>query len=252
MLSRLIDRLGIVRTAAVMLLASVALSMLVTAAMMLLFVGEVHTIAIVLSAAVPAVAAPPSLFLLLRLVAELRTAREELRRLSIIDPLSGAFNRRHMVELAEAEVARACRYGDPFSVLMLDLDDFKAVNDRHGHVAGDQVIRAVSDLCRALLRDNDVFARVGGDEFVVLLPQTDAARAAETAERLRARIAVESVAWHGESVPLRASIGIAAFDPAMGGLNDLLAAADRALLAAKRRGKNQAGAAAQSRRAQVA
>lgn len=252
MLSRLIDQIGIVRTAVVLLLASVALSMLVTAAMMAVFVGEVYTIAVVLSAAVPALAAPPFLFQLLRLVGRLRAAQEELRRLSIIDPLTGAFNRRHFVDLAELEVARARRYGDPFSLLMLDLDDFKAVNDVHGHVAGDQVLRAVSDLCRAQVRNTDVFARIGGDEFVVLLPHADLPRAAESAERLRARIAAASVRWDGESIVLRASIGVAAYEPSMEGVDDLLAAAGRAMLAAKRQGKSQSGAGPPSRLPQVA
>lgn len=252
MLSRLIDRFGIVLTAVVLVLASVALSVLVTAVMMALFVGEVYTIAIVLSAAVPAVAAPPVLILLLRLVAQLRAAREELRRLSIVDSLSGAFNRRHFVALAEAEMARARRYGEPLSVLMLDLDDFKAINDRHGHVAGDQVIRAVSDTCRSAVRKNDLFARIGGDEFVVLLPHTDLARAVEGAERLRARIAAAPLFWEGEHLPLRASIGAAAFDPAMDRLDDLLAAADRVMRAAKRRAKDPPGPVAEPRLSHVA
>ncbi|HYJ80629.1 MAG TPA: GGDEF domain-containing protein, partial [Longimicrobiaceae bacterium] len=236
-LYRLLDRLGVAGTAVLLVAASALVSVLVTCCLMALWSGAVDGTGVVLAAVVPMLAAPPFLVLLLRLVAQLRETREELRRLSVTDELTGAFNRRHFLALAEQEMARARRYGDPFAVMLLDLDDFKEVNDRWGHAAGDHVLRSVADACRAHLRESDVFARLGGDEFVLLLTNTNAACAAATAERLRRLLGTVPVRWGDDRVPVNASVGIAAFAPGMRGVNELVIAADQALLAAKRAGK---------------
>jgi diguanylate cyclase (GGDEF)-like protein len=233
-LSRLLDRFGTMTTGVIVVAASIAASVMATAVMMVLWFGGMNATAMALSVLVPAVCAPLFVTLELRLVVQLRAAREEMRRLSIVDPLSGAYNRRHLVALVEQQVQRALRYGEPFSVVMLDVDRFKQVNDRHGHMAGDYVIRAVVECCRGALRDTDVFARFGGDEFIALLPHTGAERAAETAERLRRTIAAANVRWAGARVPLSISTGVAEFAHPMAGLDDLLLAADRALMDAKR------------------
>jgi diguanylate cyclase (GGDEF)-like protein len=234
-LLRLLDRFGTVMTGIIVVVASIAASVAATAVMMVLWFGGMNATAMALSALVPAVCAPLFVTLELRLVVQLRAAREEMRRLSIVDPLSGAYNRRHLVALVEQQVQRALRYGEPFSVVMLDVDRFKQVNDRHGHLAGDYVIRAVVECCRGALRDTDVFARFGGDEFIALLPHTGAERAGETAERLRRTVAAANVRWAGARVPLTISTGVAEFAPPMAGMDDLLLAADRALMEAKHR-----------------
>lgn len=219
-------------------LASVALSVGVTVVIMFALFGGVNAIAMTLTTVVPAVCAPVFTYVQLRLVQQLDAAREELRRLSITDELSGAFNRRYFLEHATQELARARRYDTPLSVALVDLDDFKELNDRFGHAAGDAVLRAVSDAARATVRVNDVFARFGGEEFVVLLPNTDEHGAHEIAERLRERIAALSVQVGTEVTHLTASFGVAALSPEDTRVDDVLLRADRALYAAKAAGKN--------------
>ena len=206
-LARSLDRFGLAGTAAILVAGSVALSELVTCAAMALWLGRVSPAGAVLGALVPAVCAPPFIVALLRVVVQLRGTREELRRLTLTDELTGAFNRRHFVALAEKEFARARRYGQPFSVVMMDLDDFKEINDRHGHAGGDHVIRVVSELCRSGIRESDLFARLGGDEFVLLLPHTGRKRAFESAKRLQRLIAVTPVRWRGARISSKAPSG---------------------------------------------
>jgi len=126
-------------------------------------------------------------------------------------------------------------------VALIDIDHFKAVNDTHGHLAGDSVLRAVSDVLRDQLREYDVVGRFGGEEFVVLLPQTDEADALSIAERLRAHVAALSIPVQDGAayVRLTISIGVAALDAVGGEVTDLLAAADAALYFAKDAGRNR-------------
>ncbi|WP_156927224.1 GGDEF domain-containing protein [Azospirillum halopraeferens] len=173
-------------------------------------------------------------------VSDTKRLQEELRRLAVTDPLTGLHNRRHLMEIGAAEADRARRYGQPLSLLIIDLDHFKTINDRYGHAFGDRALRTVAEACRALVRGVDVVARLGGEEFVVVLPQTDAAGAADLAERLRR--AIEGVALpvgDGGAVRLTASIGVAALAGVAGGFEDLLLAADRALYRAKGEGRNR-------------
>jgi diguanylate cyclase (GGDEF)-like protein len=161
-------------------------------------------------------------------------AFDEARRLSVTDPLTGLYNRRHFGQRLSEEAKRAQRYGHPSSVLCVDVDRLKAINDDFGHGAGDAALAAV---CRALLdnvRTIDVVARVGGDEFVVLLPETSAAQAAALSHRV-----LGEVAWQGDRLAsgLAVSIGIAELDTTAGvEPADLLAAADEALYEAKAAG----------------
>jgi diguanylate cyclase (GGDEF)-like protein len=238
-LARCLDRFGLAGTAAILVAASMALSALVTCAAMALWLGGVSPVGAALGALVPAVSAPPFIIALLRVVVQLRGTREELRRLSLTDELTGAFNRRHFLALAEKEFARARRYGQPFSVVMMDLDYFMDINDRYGHPGGDHVIRAVSELCRSGIRESDLFARLGGDEFVLLLPHTGRKRAVEIARRLQRLIAVTPVRWRGERLSVNASLGVATWSPSIRELDELLLAADHALFAAKRAGKDE-------------
>jgi diguanylate cyclase (GGDEF)-like protein/PAS domain S-box-containing protein len=181
---------------------------------------------------------------------ERRRLQADLERQARTDSLTGANNRRHFLELAEAEINRAGRYGSALSVLMIDVDFFKAVNDTHGHAAGDLVLCRLTDICRAGLRETDPIGRMGGEEFAVLLPETDLAGGVDVAERLRAKIAATSVA-QPQGPPLRftVSIGVATFKDRDGSLDGLLRAADDALYKAKRGGRNRvcAQAAAEDR-----
>ncbi|MDN3516269.1 GGDEF domain-containing protein [Aquisalimonas lutea] len=161
---------------------------------------------------------------------------EEIERLLRTDLLTSLPNRRHFDALLTTQIDAASRYGDPFSLLLVDLDDFKAINDTHGHLQGDEVLRCVAATLQATLRAPDVVARWGGEEFIVLVPNTDGDGAAVLAERLREAIAVmDSPA---ERLSVTASIGAAQWRPGESA-NELVGRADRALYRAKDDGRNR-------------
>lgn len=163
---------------------------------------------------------------------------ENLRRLATTDALTGAANRLAFDEAAQQETERARRFGTPLSVVLLDLDHFKAVNDAHGHAFGDTVLSEVAARLRAGLRESDALGRVGGEEFAVLLPMTDAAAATETAGRLRTAVRAAPVTRGPLAATVTASFGVAAVDPAAG-FDAARERADRALYEAKRLGRDR-------------
>jgi two-component system cell cycle response regulator len=174
----------------------------------------------------------------------LETTRAENRRLEALattDPLTRILNRRALLDRLNAEVDRARRYESSLTLLLLDLDHFKEVNDTAGHLAGDTVLRRIGVLLEEAIRKVDIVARYGGEEFVVLLPETVSEGAAVFAERLRERIAAESFdVGAGRAVNLTVSIGIATFpSPLVSSTEDLFARAEEALYRAKSGGRNQ-------------
>lgn len=173
-------------------------------------------------------------------ISDRKRMEETLRQLATHDALTGLFNRRYFFTLAERELERSQRYGHPLALLMLDLDHFKAINDSRGHQAGDQVLRAVASIIQTNLRQIDVVGRYGGEEFVVLLPETARMTALAVAKRLCAAVAVQSVELSGESLPITISVGMAVgFGDAALNLEEMLERADRALYAAKATGRNR-------------
>jgi diguanylate cyclase (GGDEF)-like protein len=166
------------------------------------------------------------------------TAVTDLVERASIDVLSGLFNRRHFLEAAAGEWSRFDRYERPLSLMMLDIDLFKAINDRYGHDAGDQAIAHVAAICRGRKRASDVVARLGGEEFALLLPETSIDSAAVAAERLRAQIADAPLVVAGEPIRLTVSIGVAEADHRMDSFLTLMKEADAALYRAKHRGRN--------------
>ncbi|HYP23865.1 MAG TPA: GGDEF domain-containing protein [Actinomycetota bacterium] len=166
----------------------------------------------------------------------LRRALDHERDLARIDPLTGALNARSFFELAEREVARSRRHGGPVTVVYLDLDGFKEVNDEHGHSAGDEVLKEVASMLYTGMRPTDVVGRLGGDEFALLLPDTDAPAATNPLNRMRA--AVRTIAdkrGYGVSV----SVGAATFVRPPDDVNALLRAADGLMYEAKNAGKDR-------------
>jgi diguanylate cyclase (GGDEF)-like protein len=163
----------------------------------------------------------------------------DLETLAAIDWLTGLYNRRHFETLAQAELARSQRYMRPLTVMMMDVDHFKDINDRYGHATGDRVLQALSTVCLATKRDADVAARIGGEEFALLLPETTEAAAAQFAERLRQQIRDCAPAVEGEKLPITVSIGIAGATLKTSGIEPLLNGADQALYDAKRAGRNR-------------
>ena len=172
------------------------------------------------------------------LAADLRNAREGLEQLSDTDELTGLKNRRAFNGALEAEVKKAARYNRVFSVLMLDADDLKPVNDRFGHATGDKLIISIAQVVQESLRETDILARYGGDEFVVILTETTGDRAVEVAERIRVSVENTSFSSAGERVSSTISIGISSFSENTQDGIEIMAEADKKLYESKRKGKN--------------
>jgi len=181
---------------------------------------------------------PPSHLVLVQDVTDRKNAEEELRRLVVTDPLTGLSNRRRFEEACEIETMRFRRYGVPASLVMLDIDFFKRVNDTYGHATGDAVLVALAETCRRALRETDVAARLGGEEFAVLLPMTSETGALEIAERLRTRLAATSVQTPAGRLNFTVSLGVATFS-GQDEAETVLARADAALYRAKEYGRNR-------------
>jgi diguanylate cyclase (GGDEF)-like protein len=164
---------------------------------------------------------------------------EDLRVQSYTDSLTGLFNRRQLFALAEHEFQRARRFGRSLSAIMLDIDHFKQVNDTFGHAAGDQVLSNVARRLKAAVRSIDIVGRYGGEEFVLLLPETQLHGAGLLAERLRQKIAAEPVVTLAGPVSVTVSMGVAASSAEVRDVNALINNADAALYAAKRAGRNR-------------
>lgn len=167
---------------------------------------------------------------------------KQLRYLASHDELSGLPNRRYFMQCANEEIARARRYHRPLSLLIIDLDHFKAINDQYGHAVGDQVIQAFAEQCRNLVRESDTPARVGGEEFAVLLPETDHDHALQAAERLRSLVAQQSTKTEAGAITLTVSIGVATYRDGSDSVESLLREADEHLYKAKQHGRNQVSA----------
>jgi len=172
------------------------------------------------------------------LARRVRSQNRTLAALSSLDGLSGLPNRSHWESVVASEFQRCRRIGHPSSVMMIDIDHFKAINDHHGHPVGDEVIRRVAELVRRSLRLHDVPGRYGGEEFGVVLPGTGVEGAETLAERIRARIE-SAVLEPRNAVRATLSIGVAAFDALDAGHMEWIARADRALYAAKESGRNR-------------
>lgn len=169
---------------------------------------------------------------------------EELRRWASTDALTGMANRRHFLTLCEREMQRALRYGRPLTVAIFDVDLFKRINDGFGHATGDQVLRTIAQVTAATLRETDLAGRLGGEEFGLLLPETDLSGGADMAERLRVAIATAEVSAAGRPIPVTVSVGVATLEPDEASVDSLFARADAALYRAKDAGRDRVAVAA--------
>jgi diguanylate cyclase (GGDEF)-like protein len=172
-------------------------------------------------------------------ISDLMRNAEQLEKLATTDSLTGLHNRRHFLSCAEAEWSRFLRYHRAVSVLMLDIDHFKSVNDRYGHAVGDEVICAVAEACATGKRKPDIVGRFGGEEFAILLPETTSSSAMIVAERIRNRLAEQALTTQGVTVKVTASIGVAEASAGMSGFGVLMRNADQALYQAKANGRNR-------------
>jgi diguanylate cyclase (GGDEF)-like protein len=170
---------------------------------------------------------------------EQRRAREEALRLSRFDSLTGLYSRSFFVSTIEREIPRAARTGRPFALMMIDLDGLKAANDRFGHESGDRLLQAVADVLRGDVRVTDVAARYAGDEFVLLLPETDLAGALRVADKVRVDISRLALPHDGSIIRTSASIGLVTYPDDGRTWAELMRRADLAMYEAKRRGRDQ-------------
>ena len=176
----------------------------------------------------------------MRDITEQKRLENKLQEFAITDALTGIFNHRHFYELYEKEYNRAIRKEHPLSLVMFDLDHFKQINDTYGHLAGDQILKEVSMVCKGLLRTYDVFARYGGEEFIIILPETNSQEAAALAERLRT--AIEDHKFHIEDyeVDVTISLGVSSLQSDQEiSSEELIEYTDRALYDSKREGRNR-------------
>lgn len=172
------------------------------------------------------------------LSADIRTALTRIKLISETDELTGIFNVRAFTSLADRMHKQSIRYGHAYSILMVDSDNLKSVNDAYGHEAGNRLLKLTVTCMQKGLRETDVFARYGGDEFVIMLPQTKADGALQVSERIRKSIAATPLETHGKEIATTVSIGVASF-PAHGAeLAVVMNCADQALYISKKRGRN--------------
>ena len=172
----------------------------------------------------------------------LRAANEENRRLSVTDPLTGVRNRRYLMEQLPVEIDRAIRYGRGLAAIMCDIDFFKKINDTHGHLIGDEVLKWFAQKLQRGVRTSDWVARYGGEEFVLLLPETNLEGAGIVGENLRAEIARAPFEWQGASFNVTASFGVSgwrAVVPVGATLDRLMARCDEGVYASKAAGRNR-------------
>lgn len=169
---------------------------------------------------------------------ELERVHRDLEHSAQKDHLTQISNRRHLMLRLDEELSRSKRYGHPFSLLVIDVDSFKKINDDFGHLFGDQVLRYIAQTMRSLLRSNDVCGRFGGDEFVVGLIQTNAHTAFQVAERIREKISAQAFRWQDQESKVTVTIGVATFSNPQT-VKDLIALADKALYRAKEDGRNR-------------
>jgi diguanylate cyclase (GGDEF)-like protein len=201
--------------------------------------------ALMMATLIPAVVAPPICLLVVDLLIINDEKSQLLERAASVDHLTGAYNRRHFQEAFRAWAHAAGDDPQIVSAILIDIDRFKSINDRWGHAVGDQVIIEVARRCAALLREGDVFARHGGEEFAVFLPSACKNLAAAVAERMRRAVEAAEIVVEGASIPVTISLGVvtATLAPTARRLDSLLRVADDRLYSAKASGRNRVAAA---------
>ena len=237
-LSRVVQRHGARAFIAGGTLAGVLLSVLLGQIVVTLAGRGDRVIAAAVAAAAALLLVPAACAVILRLLAALDAARQRLTVLGTHDALTGIFNRRHFLELVQREWDRAKRYETPAALLLIDADHFRQVNDAHGQLCGDEVLRQMAGTTAGSLRQPDVLARFGGEELIVFLPHTDLLGAVDVAERIREQVQRLAVPWQEKTVSTTVSIGVAPMRPELESLDWMIHEADTALQLAKTDGRN--------------
>lgn len=219
-------------------LASVGMSALCGLVVIPVLVGPVTMGTLLVSIVIPAIVAPPIVYISLRLLHDLDSTERRLQRLTITDELTRVYNRRFLLHSLQTAFSRARRYREDLSVLMMDVDHFKSINDRHGHQAGDLALVEIARRIGNHLRNIDILARYGGEEFVAILPNTGHAGALVLAERVRQAIA-DAPLEVGPDIPATISIGVASLHHGDELADVLIGRADAALYQAKAQGRDR-------------
>jgi len=237
-LTELVLRQGL-RNATLLLTLFVTLAALLIAQAVISIAGHGDRLIAAISATLCSLLlTPPIGAFMLRLVFELEHARERLTVLATHDDLTGIYNRRHFMTLVQREWDRARRYNTAAALLLVDADRFKTINDTHGHLCGDELLRQIAKAAAGSLRQADVLARFGGEELIVFLPHTDALGALDVAERIREQVQALVINWQGSAVHTTVSVGVAPLRGELPTLDWMIHEADTALYAAKADGRN--------------
>ena len=235
----LILKRGVVGSSLFITAISVLLSVVIAKFVATLLPDGAGEFNITIAIAVPLLITPPLSYIFISLYFELEKVRKEVHALAITDELTRVFNRRYFMKLVKQELECAKRYQRTLSIIIFDIDNFKEINDNYGHLCGDAVLQELILACRIILRQCDTLARFGGEEFILLLPETDETSAQQVASRLRQLVAEHVIEYNDVQIQVTISIGITTCDSTMDTLDDLLNRADQALYRAKRMGKNR-------------
>jgi diguanylate cyclase (GGDEF)-like protein len=239
MLKSSLKRFGVVAVVVAVTIGSIILSVAISGTIHLAMGLPMRASAWAVTLICPALIAPTMSWWAFDLVLQVERAHEQLRVQSNIDHLTGIFNRRYFMDRLREEIDRATRYGTSFAVAFIDIDNFKRINDEHGHLSGDEILKQLTQVCAKQVRDIDTLARIGGEEFALLLPQTAPDEAEHLVERLRACVAATRAKVGDAWLDVTVSIGLTSANRNTLDVNGILRHADEALYAAKRQGKNR-------------
>src|SRR5688572_8349163 len=233
MLKACLKRFGLPTVVVAITIGSIFLSAGISAVVHLALGVSMSGLAWAVTLACPALIAPTMSWWAFDLVLKIEIAHEQLRVQSTIDHLTGIFNRRYFMERLREEIERTQRYGTPFAVAFIDIDNFKRINDEHGHLSGDEILKQLTKTCAKQVRDIDTLARIGGEEFALLLPQTAPDEAEHLVERLRASVAATRAKVGDGWLDITVSIGLTSSSREALDVNGILRRADEALYEAK-------------------
>jgi len=239
MLRTSLIRFGVAAVVVVATLGSIVLSAAIAATVHAALGEPMSGLAWAVTLTCPALIAPTMSWWAFDLLLKVERAHEQLRLQSNIDHLTGIFNRRYFTDRLREEIDRAERYGTSFAVAFIDVDNFKRINDEHGHLGGDEILQQITQTCASQVREIDTLARIGGEEFALLLPQTTPTEAEHLVERLRASVAATRAKVRDGSLEVTVSIGLTSSSRDRLDVNGIMRRADEALYAAKRQGKNR-------------
>lgn len=240
MLKACLHRYGIWLTVFFVTLLSIAVSAGIASGMTYWVLdGSMTRSAWIITLLTPAVISPVMTYITLRLVSELDQAHTRLHELIHRDHLTELHNRRYFMQTLHAEIEQAKAHGTSFALAIVDIDNFKTINDRFGHLGGDEVLKQIAHACRSSVRDTDVVARIGGEEFAFLFRASSLAVAQELAQRLLIRIRHLDVRLQDVPLPISVSIGMTSVAGPTADLADAMRLADNALYAAKSAGKDR-------------